>query len=161
MRAKKGGLGMSWARLGPGACFLAGLWAMLLAGPAAASPGGTWEGTIQGLKCAVSGQVCPVDMEDPMAALETSYVLLRPDGAWYVLPNLSANLLARLINQKVRVTGEKSPRYNSIKAQELAVFRDGQWKTLWSPEREMKLRRDLEWLRPPYPPWISQPWRTE
>jgi hypothetical protein len=86
---------------------------------------GTVEGTIQGLTCVTVGKVCPVDKEDPVIAAERIFVVLVKADEYCLVPNLDRGILARHINQVVRVTGEISPKYKSIKAEKLEVLRDG------------------------------------
>ena len=38
----------------------------------------TIEGKMNGLNCAVSGVVCPIDKADPLIALETDFVVQQP-----------------------------------------------------------------------------------
>lgn len=119
------------------------LWAVILIGflalPSFASAG-QWEGSIQGLMCVTQGRVCPVDMEDPLIATESTFVLLTKDGTWYLLPNMDRGVLARHVNQRVQIEGEKSQKYNSISVTAFKVERKGEWKTVWSPAMEWKFR---------------------
>jgi hypothetical protein len=106
---------------------------------------GTVEGTIQGLTCVTLGKLCPVDKEDPMIGAERIFVVLTKDNNYYFVPNLDRGILARHINQMVRVTGEISSKYKAIDAEELEVFQDGAWKTAWSTRWQEEL---YEWLVP-------------
>ncbi len=114
---------------------------------ATSARGGEWEGTIQGLNCVLTGEVCPVNMEDPMAALESSFVLYLEDGSWYLLPNLNRGVLARHLNQTVYVTGRKNPNYNVIQVESMKVWEKEAWRNVWSPELEEELRGILEFYR--------------
>ncbi len=114
----------------------------LIATPAAAKDG-TWEGSIQGLTCATQGKVCPVNMEDPLIAVENTFVLMTGPKKWYLLPNLNRGILARHLNKQVRVTGEKSPEYDSVIVKELYVNKLGKWRLPWSPGLEKQLQEDL------------------
>ena len=106
---------------------------------------GTVEGTIQGLTCVTLDKLCPVDKEDPMIAAERIFVVLTKDNNYYFVPNLDRGILARHINQMVRVTGEISTKYKAIDAEELEVFQDGAWRTTWSTRWQEEL---YEWLVP-------------
>jgi hypothetical protein len=92
----------------------------------------TVEGTIQGFTCATQGKVCPVGQEDPMIAVERVFVVLDKAGKYFFIPNLDRGILARHLNQIVRVTGKKSSQHPSIKAEKLEYMQGGAWKTGWS-----------------------------
>ncbi len=98
--------------------------------------GGTVEGTIQGLQCVIEGKLCPVDNQDPHIAAERYFVVVTGDKSYYLIPNLSRLVLVRHFMSKVRISGEKSEKYKSIKADKLEVLKDGKWKTTWSQEME-------------------------
>lgn len=93
---------------------------------------GTVEGTVQGFTCVTLGKVCPVGREDPMIAAERVFVVLTKEGSYYFVPNLDRGVLARHINQMVRVTGDVSAQYPSIRATKLEALRKGAWKTTWT-----------------------------
>lgn len=103
----------------------------------------TLTGKINGLRCAVEGIVCPIDKLDPMIAAESDFVLQRPDGTFYLIPNLDRALKSRYVLDEVRVTGEVSDRYKSITAKKFEVKRDGDWRTVWTPELEAKIWEEL------------------
>lgn len=105
---------------------------------------GSFEGTIQGISCAVQGKTCPVDQEDPMAAVEKDFVLVT-GGTYYILPGLDRAMKARWINMKVRVTGAKSPKYNAINAKKVEVMRGGAWKLAWTPALEAEILQKSGW----------------
>jgi len=106
---------------------------------------GPVEGSIQGLTCVTLGKLCPVDKEDPMIAAERIFVVLTKDNNYYFVPNLDRAILARHINQMVRVTGEISSKYKAIDAEKLEVFREDAWRTTWSSKWQEEL---YEWLVP-------------
>ncbi|NIN00923.1 MAG: hypothetical protein GTO24_23410 [candidate division Zixibacteria bacterium] len=106
---------------------------------------GTVEGTVQGLTCIALGKLCPVDKEDPMIAAERIFVVLTKDNNYYFVPNLDRAILARHINQRVKVIGKISPKYKAIHAEELQVFQNNAWKTAWSTGMQREL---YEWLGP-------------
>jgi len=97
---------------------------------------GSIEGTIQGYNCVTRGQVCPIDKEDPVIAVERVFVLLTDSGEYYFIPNLDRAILARHIGQKARVTGNIDKKYKSIKAESLEVMKKGTWKETWSEKME-------------------------
>ncbi|MDY6988380.1 MAG: hypothetical protein SWQ30_10010 [Thermodesulfobacteriota bacterium] len=94
---------------------------------------GTVEGTVQGFTCVTTGKVCPVGKEDPMIAAERVFVVLDSDGkTHHFVSNLDRAILARHINQMVRVTGEVNAKYSAIKAEKLEVKGKGGWEMAWS-----------------------------
>lgn len=108
---------------------------MILGIPALAF-GGQWEGTIQGLFCAIHGQICPTGQEDPYIAAENTFVLMVDKDTWYLLPNLHQGIKTRHLNDRVRVKGKKSPKYKAIEVEALQVKKDGSWDTVWSEEMQ-------------------------
>jgi len=104
----------------------------------------TMEGTIQGLMCVTFGKICPVEKEDPLAASENVFVLLTEGKDYYFIPNLDRIILARHINEKVRIKGEVNSKFKSINAMSLEYFKDGKWKTGWDKQKEEDITR---WYR--------------
>ena len=104
---------------------------------------GTVEGSIQGLQCVVTGKLCPVGKEDPMAAIEKVFVVLTAGKNYYFVPNVDRAVLARHLNQRVRVTGTVSTKYPAINAQKIDVFQGGAWKTTWSWKMQADLATDM------------------
>ena len=101
---------------------------------------GTIEGTIQGFTCVTTGTVCPVGKEDPMIAAERVFVVLEKGGKdYHFVPNIDRAILARHINQMVRVTGKMDDKYRSINAEKLEVQQNGAWKETWS----LQMERDM------------------
>jgi hypothetical protein len=106
--------------------------------------GGTVEGKIQGLQCVLGGKLCPVDNQDPHIAAEKNFVVVTGPGSYYLIPNLDRAVLARHLMSTVRISGEKSSKYKTIKADKFEVFMDGKWKTAWTQELENDQRRQLD-----------------
>ncbi|MCB2191661.1 MAG: hypothetical protein KQI62_08850 [Deltaproteobacteria bacterium] len=102
-----------------------------------------WQGSIQGLACVTQGKVCPINMEDPLIALEKNFVLLMPDGSWYYLPNLDRAILARHLNRSVAVEGTLEPGTKAIMVNKLLVKRGDTWREAWSPDMERQLLEQL------------------
>ncbi len=107
---------------------------------------GTVEGTVQGFTCITAGKVCPVGKEDPVIATEKIFVILtKENGKYYFVPNVDRAVLARHINQMVRVTGQISPNYPSIRAEKFEVMQKGpSWQTTWSTAMQQEMDR---WIR--------------
>jgi len=89
------------------------------------------EGTIQGFNCISMGKTCPVGAEDPLIETERVFVLYTKEGKHYLVPNLDRAIMARHINEIVRITGPASEKFNSMQAEKLEVLKDGVWKTTW------------------------------
>jgi hypothetical protein len=103
----------------------------------------TIEGKMNGLNCAISGVVCPIDKADPLIALETDFVVQEPDGTFYIIPNVDRAVKARAVLEEVKVTGKVNPTYKSIQADALEVKRGGEWKLVWSQKMQDELRQQL------------------
>ncbi len=72
------------------------------------------EGTVQGLTCVIKGKLCPDGKEDPMAAIEKVFLVLTKDKNYYFVPNVDRAVLARHINERVRVFGMIEQKYPAI-----------------------------------------------
>jgi hypothetical protein len=107
--------------------------------PMTAWGSGAVEGTVQGFNCVMQGKVCPVGAEDPMAAVEDVFVIFTKDGKYFFAPNLDRAVMARHINQMVKVTGAVSDKFPSITANKLEVMDKGAWKVTWSKEMEAEI----------------------
>lgn len=118
---------------------------MLVIIPAAAMAADSVEGSVQGYQCVTQGITCPVGQEDPLAAVEKVFVVLSGDkmGKYYFVPNVDRATLARHINERVKVMGKKSDKYNSITASEIDAFVNGKWVTVWTTKMESDLFRKL------------------
>lgn len=101
------------------------------------------EGTIQGFNCVTQGITCPVGKEDPMAAVERVFVLLTDSDDFYFIPNVDRAVLARHINQKIRVVGDMNTKYKSIQASQIQVMKKGDWKNTWGREEEKELIEEM------------------
>jgi len=116
---------------------------MVLCVPAMAFSG-QWDGSIQGLTCALHGKVCPSGMEDPYIAVEDNFVLLTGDDTWFLLPNLNEDILVRYLNEPVRVIGTKNAKHNAITVEKLQAKKNGEWKTIWSEDLEKDVRNLIQ-----------------
>jgi hypothetical protein len=114
----------------------------ILSSPALATAG-SYEGTIQGFWCVTQGKVCPVGKEDPVAAAENVFVLHVKADKYYFIPNLDRGIMARHINEKVRVEGVMSPRFNAIKAADFYVDQGGKWKKTWSQNKQDEIYYEI------------------
>lgn len=103
--------------------------------------GASLTGSIQGFQCVTQGKVCPIGKEDPMAAVENVFVLLvdAAKGDYYFVPNVDRAVLARHINQEIKIEGTVDKKMKSIKAKE--IFLGG--KKVWSADMEDEIYRDI------------------
>jgi len=108
---------------------------------------GTVEGSVQGFTCVTQGKVCPIGKEDPMIAAERIFVVLTKGGSYYFVPNVDRAILARHINEQVRVTGDVSAQYPSIVANKIEAFKKGAWKTTWTQRAQDEVRDFLGYGR--------------
>ncbi len=99
----------------------------------------TIKGKINGLQCAISGFVCPVDQVDAMVALERDFVIQQPDGAYYTMTNVDRAVKARYALQEATVTGTVNNLYKAVDVDTLQV---GQ-KTVWSKSMQEKLQAEM------------------
>ena len=104
---------------------------------------GSVEGSIQGFTCVTQGKICPTGKEDPMAAVERVFVVLTTGKSYYFVPNVDRAVLARHINDRVRVSGKVATNYPSIEADKIEVFSKGAWKQTWSFSWETELKKSL------------------
>jgi hypothetical protein len=111
--------------------------------PAWASAGMV-EGTVQGFTCVTQGKICPVGREDPMAAAERVFVVLTTGKSYYFVPNVDRAVLARHINDRVRVSGTVASNYPSIEANKIEVFSKGAWKQVWSFSWQKEIDKQLQ-----------------
>jgi hypothetical protein len=103
--------------------------------------GASITGSIQGFNCVTQGKVCPIGMEDPVIAAENVFVLLvdAAKGDYYFVPNVDRAVLARHINEEVKVEGTVNAKMKSIKAKEIFV----KGKKVWSVDLEDKIYQDI------------------
>ncbi|MGD1975124.1 MAG: hypothetical protein PVH37_19085 [Desulfobacterales bacterium] len=94
----------------------------------------TYEGTIEGLNCTYYSQQCPKDDLDIYAALENDFVLVLPDGKFFLLPNLSPLVKARHLTEIVRIQGKQDG--SNIWVENLEVKQNGGYKNAWNRERQ-------------------------
>jgi uncharacterized protein YaiI (UPF0178 family) len=87
----------------------------------------TIEGSVQGLTCVSQGKVCPIGLEDPVAASENIFVVLTGFKKYYFVPNIDRVIMARHINEKVRIEGILHANYNAIEATAIYTWGNGNW----------------------------------
>lgn len=92
---------------------------------------GTIEGKVEGYNCVIQGKTCPIGQEDPLVATENTFVVLTADDKYYFVPNVDRAVMARHVAEKIRINGDINQQTNSIKAQTIETFKNGQWKVAW------------------------------
>ena len=107
--------------------------------PLMASAADMIEGSVQGFTCVTQGKVCPVGQEDPMAAAEKVFVVLTKDNKYYFVPNVDRVVLARHLNERVKVSGKLSSKYNAIEANKIEAFKSGAWKSAWTLKSQQEI----------------------
>jgi hypothetical protein len=108
--------------------------------------GASITGSIQGFNCVTQGKVCPIGMEDPVIAAENVFVLLvdAAKGDYYFIPNVDRGILARHINEQVKVDGTVNAKMKSIKASDIYTMDAKKaWKKVWSVDLEDKIYKDI------------------
>ncbi len=108
--------------------------------------GASITGSVQGFTCVTQGKVCPIGMEDPVAAVENVFVLLvdAAKGDYYFVPNVDRAVMARHINQEVKIDGTVNAKTKSIKATSITVG----GKMVWSVDLRNEIYRDIEGHHP-------------
>jgi hypothetical protein len=97
----------------------------------------TINGTIQGYNCVSQGRTCPIGQEDPLAATESLFVVLTPDNKYYFVPNVDRAVMARHINEPVKISGDLNPQYSSIRATKIEMQQpSGRWRTVWTQQQQ-------------------------
>lgn len=99
----------------------------------------TLTGKINGLQCAISGFVCPVDQVDAMVTLERDFVLQQADGSYYMLTNVDRSVKARYALKDVSVTGRVNKLYKAVDVDTLQVG----GKTVWSKKMQQELENAM------------------
>ncbi len=108
--------------------------------------GASLTGSIQGFQCVTQGKVCPIGMEDPVIAAEQVFVVLvdAAKGEYYFVPNIDRGIMARHINEQVKVEGTINAKMKSIKASNLYVMdAKKNWKKTWALDLEDKIYEDI------------------
>lgn len=103
--------------------------------------GASITGSVQGYMCVTQGQVCPIGMEDPVAAVEQVFVLLvdAKKGDYYFVPNVDRAVMARHINSEITIDGDVNAKAKTIKAK--SIMKKG--KKVWALDLEDKIYKDL------------------
>ena len=103
--------------------------------------GASVTGSVQGFMCVTQGKVCPIGQEDNVAAVENVFVLLvdAAKGSYYFAPNVDRAVMARHINQQIKIEGTVNEKTKSIKAS--AIYAGD--KKVWSVDLEDDIYKSL------------------
>ena len=107
------------------------------------------EGTVQGLLCALSGNVCKPGQENIMRAIEDKYVLMTDDGKWYLVPTFPSTQVSPFLGMRARVEGTLVLNGKGIEASKAEVFENGKWVVKFSPEILEEIKRNQKLLNAP------------
>jgi hypothetical protein len=109
----------------------------------------TVTGSVQGYNSVAQGQASPVGKDAHISAhaasTESAFVILadRAKGGHYLIQNADRAILARLVNQQVKVDGDVDNATESIKAKEIYTQAPNQsWKKVWSSDVNDNIYRD-------------------
>jgi hypothetical protein len=108
--------------------------------------GASVTGSIQGFNCVTQGKVCPIGMEDPVIAAENVFVLLvdAAKGEYYFVPNVDRAILARHINEQVKIDGMVNAKNASIHATDMYTLdAKNSWRKVWSMNLEDSVYKDV------------------
>lgn len=107
-------------------------------------------GTIQGYNSVARGKVPPsgkeVHMPTHVAAVETAFVLLEEglNGKHYLIQNVDIAVLAKLINQKVKIEGAVNMASETLSASDIYTIASGKSLTkVWSSNPWDDVHRDF------------------
>jgi hypothetical protein len=102
-------------------------------------------GSVQGYTSVAASAGKDVHISAHVAAAENAFVVLSDTakGRHYLIQNADRTILARLVNQQVKVDGEVDSATESIKAKEIyAQASDKSWKKIWSSNINDNIYRD-------------------
>jgi hypothetical protein len=97
----------------------------------------TITGSVQGYNSVAQGNASPAGahISAHIAATESNFVILADTakGKHYLIQNVDRAILARLVNQQVKIDGDVDNATESIKAKEIFTqASDQSWKKIWS-----------------------------
>jgi hypothetical protein len=107
-------------------------------------------GSVQGYNSVAQGQASPAGKDAHIsahvAATESAYVVLSDTakGKHYLIQNADRAILARLVNQQVKVDGDVDNVTESVRAKEIYTQASNQsWKKVWSSNVNDDIYRDV------------------
>ncbi|MDH3602656.1 MAG: hypothetical protein OEU26_23830 [Candidatus Tectomicrobia bacterium] len=102
----------------------------------------TFEGVLQGVTCVHYQTKCPDYGVAEHIALEKDFVLVRPDGEHYFLPNLDRVIKARYAGKHVRVIGKL--KGHGIWVDTLEVKKDSSYRKVWRWTKQRELFKGVD-----------------
>ena len=102
-------------------------------------------GPVQGYNSVASSAGKDVHISAHVAVAESAFVVLSDTakGRHYLIQNADRAILARLVNQQVKVDGDVDSATESIKAKEIYTqASDRSWKKIWSSNINDDIYRD-------------------
>jgi hypothetical protein len=107
----------------------------------------TVTGSVQGYNSVTQGTVSKdVHISAHAAATESAFVVLSDTakGKHYLIQNADRAVLARLINQQIKIDGDVDNATESIKAKDIYTQASNQsWKKVWSSNVNDNIYRDV------------------
>ena len=108
---------------------------------------GSITGSLKGYNSVTQGQASPAGahISAHAAATESSFVILADTakGKHYLIQNADRTILARLVNQQVKIDGDVDNATESIKAKEIYTqASDQSWKKVWSSNMQDDIYRN-------------------
>ena len=102
-------------------------------------------GSVQGYNSVMSPMGKDAHISAHVAATEIAFVILADTakGKHYLIQNVDRTILARLLNQQVKVDGDVDNTTESIRAQDIYTQAPNQsWKKVWSSNIQDDIYRD-------------------
>ncbi|MCX5825326.1 MAG: hypothetical protein NTY86_17985 [Deltaproteobacteria bacterium] len=106
-------------------------------------------GSVQGYNSVAQGQASPTGKDAHISAhaasTESAFVILadRAKGGHYLIQNADRAILARLVNQQIKVDGDVDNATESVRAKEIYTqASDQSWKKVWSSNVNDDIYRD-------------------
>ena len=107
-------------------------------------------GSVQGYNSVAQGQASPagkdVHISAHAAAAESNFVILSDaaKGKHYLIQNADRAVLAKLVNQQIKIDGDVDNAAESIKAKDIYTQASNQsWKKVWSSNVNDNIYRDI------------------
>lgn len=101
----------------------------------------TIEGTFQGAHCVFYNEMEPDKITEGHIATEPDFVFVYEKGEPLFVSNLAKDLKKKFLNSPVKISGKK--KGDSLRAEILEVKKDGEYKKVWSLEKEEAEKRRM------------------
>ncbi len=103
-------------------------------------------GSVQGYNSVAQGQAKDAHISAHVATTESAFVILADTakGKHYLIQNADRAILARLVNQQVKIDGDMDNATESVRAKEIYTqASDRSWKKVWSSNVNDDIYRDV------------------